>query len=97
MAWFIELSLLAQLGLLYFITINIVTFFFFGFDKIQSTIAGRERVSEKRLWLLSFVGGSIGALAGMKFFRHKTRKVQFQSGIAIILAVQIGLIFWYLS
>lgn len=97
MQYFLSLPILSQIGIVYILIINIVTFFFFGFDKLQSTIEGRQRVSEFRLWFLSFIGGSIGALLGMKFFRHKTKKLSFQAGIALILAVQIILIYFLLT
>ncbi|MFH1947064.1 MAG: DUF1294 domain-containing protein [Candidatus Magasanikbacteria bacterium] len=50
-------------------------------------------MSEKMLWILSAIGGSIGALLAMNFFRHKTKKLSFQAGIATILAGQILLVY----
>ncbi|MEK7083838.1 MAG: DUF1294 domain-containing protein, partial [Patescibacteria group bacterium] len=61
--------------------------------KLKSRFQER-RVSEMTLWLLSLIGGSLGALAGMRYFRHKTRKMSFQAGIAVICAVQIALVVW---
>ena len=87
--WFIKLNLTTQFLLIYLVTINIITFFYFGLDKLKSRIAGKRRISERTLWILSFIGGSAGGLLGMKFFRHKTKKISFQAGIAIILAGQI--------
>jgi uncharacterized membrane protein YsdA (DUF1294 family) len=46
-------------------------------------------VREKTLWLLALLGGSPAALAGMHVFRHKTKKLSFQAGLAAILAIQI--------
>ena len=90
--WFIILPLYTQILITYLIVINIVTFFYFGIDKIKSQLQHR-RISEKMLWILSAIGGSIGALIGMNFFRHKTKKLSFQAGIAVILAGQILLIY----
>ena len=89
MLWFSSLPLSTKILGIYFIIITIVTFFSFGFDKMKSLRAGESRVSERTLWILTFIGGSVGALAGMKYFRHKTKKVSFQVVIAIILVVQI--------
>lgn len=60
----------------YFIIINLITFFIFGIDKWLA-IKNFWRVSEKSLFLLIALGGAIGALCGMRFFHHKTRRLQF--------------------
>jgi|SRR3989338_7720150 len=91
MSWFLSLSFLSQLTVLYLVLINIAAFFFFGWDKLRAQVDAR-RVSERRLWLLAAIGGSAGALLGMNFFRHKTKKLSFQAGMAVILATQILLI-----
>jgi len=78
------------------ISVNIVTFLLFGFDKMQSIRHGL-RVPEKNLWLAAFVGGSIGAIFGMKVFKHKTRKISFQFVLWILILIQIILIIFYLK
>lgn len=93
MSPFLALPLILQLIIFYAIIINIITFFFFGFDKLRSQVQHASRVSEKTLWLLTLIGGSFGALAGMNFFRHKTKKLSFQVGIAIVIGVQIMAIY----
>lgn len=92
MSWFLSLPLIHQLLILYLVIISAVAFFAFGWDKLRSQLDAR-RVSERTLWLLTLLGGSVGALIGMHFFRHKTRKLSFQAGIAVILAGQIMLIY----
>ncbi len=91
--FFTKLNVSTQLIIIYLIIINIVTFFYFGLDKTRSELSKR-RIPEKMLWFLSAIGGSIGALTGMKFFHHKTQKVSFQAGIAVILAGQILLLYF---
>jgi uncharacterized membrane protein YsdA (DUF1294 family) len=85
---FFDLTFWQQLALLYLALINIMAFFYFGLDKLRSTTNSR-RVSERMLWFLVAIGGSIGGLLAMKFFRHKTKKLSFQAGVAVILATQI--------
>lgn len=80
---------------MYLIGINILAFVVFGIDKYKA-IKKKFRVPEKTLFLLAVIGGSIGALAGMFVFRHKTRKWYFRIGIPVILGVQI-LLLVYLS
>jgi len=89
--YFINLPLSTQVLIIYLLVINIITFFYFGLDKLKSQLQHR-RISEKVLWILSAIGGSISALLAMNFFRHKTKKLSFQAGIAVILVVQICLI-----
>ncbi len=93
---FIELELWIQTTILYLVIINIITFFYFGLDKIKAHWDSR-RIRERTLWILSLIGGSIGALLGMNFFRHKTKKASFQAGMAIILALQIVIVLQLLS
>lgn len=64
----------------------------FGIDKSKA-YRNKRRTPEKTLWILSLLGGSIGTLMAMKMFRHKTRKLSFQAVLAIILAIQILLIY----
>lgn len=75
------------------VLINVITFFVFGADKLQAKRKEKKetvrRVPEKNLLLLAAVGGSIGALLGMKVFRHKTLHRAFKIGVPVILALQI--------
>lgn len=80
----------------YLIVINLITFFVYGLDKAKAE--GRSwRVKETRLLFLALVGGTIGAIAGMKIFRHKTKKIGFLLPFVLILAVQIGLLYYFLT
>ncbi|GAA6277256.1 hypothetical protein F170042I7_34420 [Blautia caecimuris] len=38
---------------------------------------------------LAVLGGSIGALLGMKVFHHKTRKAKFFVGVPVILVIEV--------
>ena len=77
--------------IIYLIVMNLITFVVFGDDKYKA-MKKKFRVPEKTLFLLAAVGGSIGALAGMFTFRHKTRKWYFRIGIPCILAAQVFLL-----
>ncbi|MBQ5341076.1 MAG: DUF1294 domain-containing protein, partial [Oscillospiraceae bacterium] len=44
--------------------------------------------SEKALFLLAAGGGSIGSIAGMFTFRHKTKHLSFRIGFPAILILQ---------
>ena len=54
---------------------------------------GSWRVSERTLLTLAAVGGSIGAVFGQIFLRHKTRKEPFRTQLRLIVGLQtFGLI-----
>ena len=78
---------------IWLVLINLVTFFVFGLDKLKAKRKVNKesvrRVPEKTLFLLAVVGGSIGALLGMKAWHHKTLHKSFRFGIPAILALQI--------
>lgn len=82
---------------LWLVLINLVTFLVFGADKLQAKRKEKKdtvrRVPEKTLFLLSALGGSVGALLGMRVFRHKTLHRAFRFGVPLILALQIILPF----
>ncbi|KAF2025215.1 DUF1294-domain-containing protein [Setomelanomma holmii] len=53
-----------------------ITFLFYGYDKMPARNL-EWRVSEATLHVLALVGGWPGALVGMHYFQHKTRKRGF--------------------
>lgn len=82
-----------QIVIGYLIIINIVTFAVYGIDKIKAK-KGAWRIPEKSLLLLAFIGGSLGAVAGMRFWRHKTLHPQFKWGVPLILLLHLALFAW---
>lgn len=73
----------------YLLAVNILAFVLFGIDK-QKARRNMWRIPEKTLLLSAVIGGSIGAVFGMQFFHHKTRKPKFAVGVPVILLVQIA-------
>lgn len=69
---------------------NIIGLTVMGIDKRKAK-KHAWRAPEKELFLISFLGGSIGTLAGMYLFRHKTKHWRFVFGMPAILAFQIGI------
>lgn len=70
---------------------NFWAFAAFGIDKARAERGG-WRVQESTLLWLAFLGGSPGAYAGRRLFRHKTRKQPFSGqlhGIAAFQAVVV--------
>ena len=79
--------------LVWLAAINLVTFAVYGIDKAKAK-RGAWRMPEKTLFLLPLLGGSLGALLGMRVFRHKTKHWYFVWGIPLILLAQIALAVW---
>jgi uncharacterized membrane protein YsdA (DUF1294 family) len=52
------------------------------------------RVSEVTLFILGFIGGTVGIFCGMYRFRHKTQKRSFQVLAVIGLVVSL-IIYWF--
>ncbi len=80
-------------GWVYLLAVNVSAFLIFGIDKWKA-VNGRWRISEKTLFFLAAVGGSVGALAGMVGFHHKIRKPLFYLGVPLVLLLQIGIGIW---
>jgi len=70
-----NLTLIAFVVLIYII-INLVSFIAYGLDKSKAK-KDKRRISEKTLLLLA-AAGPFGAAAGMRSFRHKTKKSKFK-------------------
>lgn len=86
------------LAVCYLLLINLIAFGMMGWDKRQSKRERARRTPEKRLFLAALLGGSIGAIAGMFHFHHKTRHWYFRYGLPAILVLQLaaagGIWYW---
>ena len=76
---------------IYLIIINLIAFLAMYIDKRKARYE-KWRIPEQTLFILAVIGGSIGAIAGMYTFRHKTKKLRFSIGFPMILVLQIILI-----
>lgn len=77
----------AILGI-YLVCVNLAGFILMGVDKLKAK-RRKWRIPEATLFLVAVIGGSIGSIAGMYIFRHKTQHMYFVIGMPIILAIQI--------
>lgn len=75
----------------YVVIINIIAFVAMAIDKRKAKKRA-WRIPEATLFILAGIGGSIGAIAGMYTFRHKTKHRSFTLGMPAILIAQIILI-----
>ena len=80
---------------LYFFIINLVGFLAMGIDKYKAQ-KDLWRIPEGTLITIALIGGSIGAIIGMKCFRHKTKKLKFSVGLPTILISEVALVIYCL-
>ncbi len=84
-----------ELLLCWLALINLAAFLAFGLDKRRArrkeARPSVRRVPERTLFLLAALGGSAGALLGMRFFHHKTRHRSFRWGLPALLLLQLAL------
>ena len=78
-----------RLILLYLFIVNAIAFILMLADKRMAQ-KNLWRIPESTLLLSAAIGGSIGSLAGMYTFRHKTRHLKFTLGVPAILIAQIA-------
>lgn len=74
----------------YLLIVNALGFAVMLADKLKAK-KNKWRIPEARLMGVAAIGGSIGVLAGMYTFRHKTQHPKFTIGVPVILALQIVL------
>ncbi|WP_423679697.1 DUF1294 domain-containing protein [Undibacterium sp. WLHG33] len=78
--------LILALTLSYYLLLSLLCFLVYFYDK-QAAIQRRSRVPEKKLLLLSLIGGWPGALLAHKFLRHKSVKRSFLRWFFLMLVL----------
>jgi len=76
---------------IWLISLSIITFLLYGYDKAQAKIGG-TRVPEVVLHGLALLGGFVGGWLGRFAFHHKTRKRSFTIVLTIATVLHLGLI-----
>ena len=85
------MSEIHKIIIIFLTSINVATFITYGIDKMKAK-RSKWRIREASLLLLAVLGGSIGALLGMKVWHHKTMHKKFKYGVPAILIVQMAII-----
>ena len=79
--------------ILYLLGINLFGILIMYIDKRKAQ-KGTWRIPEKTLLIVAMLGGAIGTMVGMYWFRHKTKKLRFTLGFPIILISEIVIIIY---
>ena len=82
--------------LIYLGVINAVTFVVYGIDKLLA-IKEKSRIPIITLLGMAFAGGSIGGLAAMYGFHHKTKKAYFTIGVPLMLLMQFMVLLYLVN
>lgn len=85
--------MLKQLLAVWLILLNLIAFVAMGVDKRKAR-KHRWRIPERTLFLFALLGGSLGGLAGMAFFHHKTKHRKFSIGFPILFLLQVVFLIW---
>lgn len=81
-AWYVVTYLLLT------VVMSIVCFIAFGIDKRRAR-KDQQRISERTLHILEFLGGWPGAVLAQACFRHKTQKLSFRFMLWLIVALHL--------
>jgi len=79
-----------MIAAVYLAAVNLLAFLLMGIDKRRAR-RNKWRISERTLFLFPVLGGTLGGIAGMVLFHHKTRHWYFRLGLPALLAAQLGL------
>ncbi len=77
--------------LIFYIIWNTFVFTLYGMDKSKAK-RGKWRISENTLIISALLMGGIGALLGMRIFRHKTKHLKFQILVPISIILNLTVI-----
>ncbi len=83
--------------LIYFAVISFVTSIITVYDKKAAKKRTKHRVSEKVLFLLAIMGGSLAEYLTMLKIRHKTKHKRFMIGLPIIMVLQVVVLWLILT
>ena len=79
--------------LIYFAALSVIGFAMMAADK-RKAVRAKRRISEKALFTIAWLGGSLGVYLGIFAFRHKTKHKKFTVGVPFIMAAQAAAV-WF--
>ncbi len=75
-----------KLVIAFIISINLLSFIFYGVDKLKAK-KHSWRIPELNLLLLGLFGGGVGSLIGMVVFHHKLAKKKFIISVPFLVLI----------
>ena len=83
--------------LIYFVAISLITIIVTFYDKKAAKKWPKYRITEKALFLLAILGGSLAEYLTMLKIRHKTKHKRFMIGLPIIVVSQVVILWLILT
>ena len=80
----------------YLLIINLISFALYFIDK-QKSKRDKWRIKESTLHFVSFLGGTLGSIAAMILFHHKTKKPMFVMITIIALLTNILAVYFFIT
>jgi uncharacterized membrane protein YsdA (DUF1294 family) len=80
--------------LIWIAVLSVLAFALCLFDK-YSAIAKKQRIREKTLFIVSFLGGATAMFLTMRAISHKTKHKRFMIGLPIIILIHCFLIWFF--
>ncbi|MBA2173377.1 DUF1294 domain-containing protein [Halobacillus locisalis] len=87
------MPILIQILLILFLGMNVLMYILMWIDKRRAE-TDKWRISEKTLWVVAFLGGSIGGWLAMRLFRHKTKHTSFAIGLPGVSIIYLSLLLY---
>ena len=78
----------AGVGVLYLV-VSVVAYVMYAVDKSAARSAGRRRIPERTLLVVSVLGGWPGSIVAQQTLRHKTRKQSFRRAFGVTVLVNL--------
>ncbi len=82
-----------SIAIIYLLIINLTAFIMYFSDKAKAK-KHRWRIPEATLLCIAALGGSLGAFAAMKIFRHKTKHPKFYITVPLLVIFHLAVIIY---
>lgn len=77
--------------ILYLVVMNLLGLLYMWADKHKAK-HNQYRISQRTLFTIAWLGGSLGVFSGLRLFKHKTRQRIFKYGVPFIFIMTYGVI-----
>lgn len=91
----VALTWLPVMLMWHYASMSVLTFLFYGLDKVLA-LNNKRRISEDKLQMLALLGGWPGAYLGQQAFKHKVSKIVFMRKYWLYVGINIAVLSGYL-
>lgn len=80
-----------EIAIIYLLAMNVLSFVCLRSDKKRANFS-RYKIGARTFYVLSLLGGALGVLIGMYYYRYLTEKPLFRYGVPVVLILQLLII-----